>query len=388
MQQIKTYIFITFILFELFACIEPYELPVSKQASRKYIVSGQLTDQEGFQYVTVSLASQIDNPQYIPLNDCIIIILDDKDNSYPLEEYEEGKYRVWIGAENLKQGTSYQLNILTPAGVNIISDFDKMPSCPDVDSIYYKKEDILTSDPDQPLQGIQFYINVDASDTENNNFKWEIVETWEYRTEYPISRYYDGEFHYISPPDYSRSVCWSTSKVPYIFTLSVENFNQNTYNGLPLHFVDNQTARLAYGYSMLIKQFALNEGAYVYWDQMRLNSSSEASLYEKQPISIKGNLYSLTNPDVEILGFFSVTAMKSKRIFVKDVPDLELDYNDFCPEPVGLDRMGWRGYSEDQYPVYFILVNEAPKILTWTCVDCLQLGGTTVKPIYWPEENN
>ena len=139
---------------------------------------------------------------------------------------------------------------------------------------------------------------------------------------------------------------------------------------------------------MLIKQFALNEGAYVYWDQMRLNSSSEASLYEKQPISIKGNLYSLTNPDVEILGFFSVTAMKSKRIFVKDVPDLELDYNDFCPEPVGLDRMGWRGYSEDQYPVYFILVNEVPKILTWTCVDCLVIGGTNVKPDYWPEENN
>ena len=387
MHQTKFYLIILLILFGLFGCIEPFQLPISNQASRKYIVSGQLTDQEGYQYVTVSLASRIDNPQYIPLNDCIITILDDEDNSYPLEEYEEGKYRVWMGAEYLKQGTSYQLNILTPAGVEIVSDFDEMPSCPEVDSIYYKKEDILTNDPDKPLQGIQFYIDVDVSDTENNYYRWKIEETWEYHTVYPIEWYYDGQFHQVYPPDYSRNVCWSTTEIENIYTLTVENIGDNTYTGLPLHFVDNHTSRLAYGYSILVKQFALNEAAYVYWDQMRLNSSSEASLYEKQPISIKGNLNSPTNPEVQILGFFGVTSMKSKRIFVKNVPDLEMDYSKFCPAPAELDKLGWGSYGKEDYPIYFLLEKGVPGILIWQCVDCLVLGGINVKPDFWPDDN-
>ncbi len=388
MHQTRFILFILFILLKWSACIEPYEPNIEAQASKKYIVSGQLTDQEGYQYVSVSLASQIDNPRYIPLNDCVITIYDDEGTTFIMEEYDEGEYRVWIGAEYLNTGTSYKLNIFTPAGVEIVSVFDEMPSCPDIGLIYYENEKKLTNNPELPILGIQFYIDVDASDSKNNNFKWDIEESWEYRTEYPLERYYDGQFHHIYPPDYSRNRCWSTKKIEDIYTLSVDNYNQNIYSGLPLHFVSNRTSRLAYVYSILVKQFALNEDAYVYWDQMRTNRSTEASLYENQPISIKGNLICLTNPDVEVLGFFGVTSMKSVRIFIKDVPDLELDYNRYCPEPANLDRMGWRGYITEDFPVYFFLDNKGiPKILAQTCVDCLLLGGTTEKPDYWPEDD-
>jgi len=164
MHQIKIFLFILLLIFEMVACIEPYDPNIESQTSTKIIVSGQVTDQEGYQYVSVSYVSQIEDPQYLPLNGCVITILDDEDNSFPLEEYESGKYRVWMGAENLKYGRAYQLDIYTTTGEEIKSNYDEMPSGPEMDSIYYVQESILSDDPEQPLQGIQFYIDVDAND--------------------------------------------------------------------------------------------------------------------------------------------------------------------------------------------------------------------------------
>ena len=57
MHRTSSFLFILLLL-KMSACIEPFEPDIEAGASKKYIVSGQLTDQEGYQYVSVSLASQ------------------------------------------------------------------------------------------------------------------------------------------------------------------------------------------------------------------------------------------------------------------------------------------------------------------------------------------
>ena len=151
-----------------------------------------------------------------------------------------------------------------------------------------------------------------------------------------------------------------------------------------LQFVDNKTSRLAYGYSMLVEQLAISEAAYNYWDQLRINSDATGGLYEKQPLAIKGNLHNESHPDDEVLGFFGVASVSYKRIFVSNVPDLELDYFLFCTP--SLLEFGFVELTPNDYPAYF-MDNEGEFSMMWMtheCVNCLLQGGTNIKPVFWP----
>jgi hypothetical protein len=149
--------------------------------------------------------------------------------------------------------------------------------------------------------------------------------------------------------------------------------------------VDNHTNRLLYGYSLLINQYALSEAAYSYWDQLRINSSEQGGLYEKQPLSIVGNLHNNTNPEQEVLGFFSASSVKSRRLFIGPVNDLRFDYIEFC-SPAPLGRLGFLEIEPDEYPAYLMgdKTGPIPVVLSQYCVDCTTLGGITTKPYFWP----
>jgi hypothetical protein len=141
-----------------------------------------------------------------------------------------------------------------------------------------------------------------------------------------------------------------------------------------------------YGYSLLINQFALSEAAFSFWDELRINSSEQGGLYEKQPLSIAGNLHNITNPDQEVLGFFSASSVKSRRIFVNPVTDFEFHLISYC-RPDTLRYGGLGAIRPSQYPA-FLEGNEVTYYLIRLgqyCVDCTSFGGTPFKPDFWPK---
>ncbi|NQV03618.1 MAG: DUF4249 family protein, partial [Bacteroidia bacterium] len=243
MHRIKNILFILTMLL-LFACIKPYDPQIDSSVENKYVVSGRITDIEGWQEVSVSLSSPIESPEYIPVPDCEVTILDDKSNVFLLEEYEPGQYQVWMGQEYLTTGTSYQVRVTTPGGEELVSGFDRMSPGPELDSVYYLLEDIPTPNPDINLRVMQFYVDLDAEGDYSQYYKWEVVETWEYHAAHPAEYFYDGRLNQIIPPDYSNKVCWITGLVKNIFTISTKSLAQNIYNHYPLQHIDGHTSRL------------------------------------------------------------------------------------------------------------------------------------------------
>jgi hypothetical protein len=378
-------IFWVFVIF-LPSCIIPYEPVIATKAMNKYVVSGEVTDNSEIQTVFVSKASNIRDPEYIKVTGCYIRIFDDKGNQFEMQEAEPGIYQTRIDKSYLTPGTSFKVDILTPDGINIESDFDKMNECPEIDSIYFKKKEIPQNLSGLIIKGLQFYIDLDAGNLPSHFFRWEATETWEYHVPFPRIWYYDGTIHHISPPDYSRMICWSIDTVKSIFTLSTGGLTENRYYMLPLHFVDNYSPRLMYGYSLLINQFALSEAAYSYWDQLRINNSEQGELYQKQPLSIAGNLHNNTNPDQKILGFFGASSVKSRRIFVNHIDDIDVHQINYC-RPETLRIGGLRAIHPSDYPAFLVGSEDSYSLirLRQSCVDCMSLGGTTFKPDFWPK---
>ena len=211
-------------------------------------------------------------------------------------------------------------------------------------------------------------------------FKYELTETWEYHVDFPIVWYYNGSMHYEDPPDYSKMICWRTMDIGDIFISSTDNLSANEYKKAPLSFVDNRTQRLKYLYSLLITQYSLSKEAYTYWKELQINTNQDGGLYANQPINIIGNLYNVDNPKHKVLGYFSASAITNKRKFIKDVKGLEIEARG-C-DTIGL-RMGIKDITPLDYTAY--LTNEsASGLLTEPCVDCTRMGGTTVKPDFWP----
>ncbi|HPT03330.1 MAG TPA: DUF4249 domain-containing protein [Bacteroidales bacterium] len=372
-------------LLVLASCVKSYE-PLIKSSDRsKYVVSGNITDAGGQQKVNVSMTSAIGDPEFIPVEGCLVMIRDDKGHDFDMTDSGNGDYFAIIDPAFLKAGVSFKVIIHIPDGTDIESDYDKMPECPEIDSVYFILQNLPTNDPEVFEHGIQFYVDLNGKETDSRFYRWEAIETYEYHARYPREWWYDGVIHHIWPPDYSRKVCWRTSLIENIYSLSTMNLAENRYKQFPLHFVDNKTTKLAYGYSLLVNQYALSEATYFYWEQLKNNTRNDGNLYEKQPVSIQGNLHNLTHPEIDVMGNFSAVSVKSKRIFIRNVENLELDFSDYC-DPMRLER-GLREIDPMEYPVFLMdgingyhLVQLSPY-----CVDCLELGGTNVKPDFWPE---
>ncbi|PKP53564.1 MAG: hypothetical protein CVT92_03755 [Bacteroidetes bacterium HGW-Bacteroidetes-1] len=375
---------IPFLVILAISCVKPFSPNIESDKENKYVVSGKISSIGGWQEVSVSMSSPIDEPEFIPVFGCQIRILDNNGNSFLLEEGDAGNYRIWIGEENLSPGTSFKVEVYTPDGMVIESTYDTLVQGPALDSVYYHIEEVATTIPTVFMQGMQFYVDLNATGFDSKYYKWEIIETWEYHAAQPAENYYDGSFHQIIPPDYSNKICWMTSLVKNVYTISTNNLSQNAYQQYPLHFVDGHTSRLGIYYSILVKQQTLGEEAYNYWEKVRINSTEQGGLYEKQPVAIKGNLKNKTNPEKEVLGFFYVASESSKRLFYSDIYGITLTFTDFCNEEF-LGRKGWLEYKPSEYPVYYYINQQRQlKILNTECVDCRLIGGTTTKPVFWP----
>lgn len=379
-------VLLLFIVLQLFTgCIEPYVPYLNESIVNSVVVNGEVSNQEGYQHVTVSSASAVSDPQYNPVSGCRGSIEDDRGNVFSLEEFEEGEYRVWIDHEHLAAGISYRVRIITPGGEEIVSDFDKMPECPPIDSIYYERKEKVTVNTEKTQLGLQFYIDLNASESDSRYFRWTVDETWEYNSGYPREHYYDGEFHDIRPSDYTYYTCWITKPVQDIFTLTTNTLISNSYKGVRVHFVDNTTNRLYVKYTALVRQHAISEAAYAFWEQLRINSKEQGGLYERQPSSVKGNLHNQTHPEMKVNGFFGAYSFTEKRIWVDGIRDMGVTDGYYC-DAHKLGNVGWREFTPEDYPVYYtIWVGPEIRILDHNCIDCRDFGGGLTKPVFWPQ---
>lgn len=382
-MQIKqlTYLILLMILV---SCIKKYDPNFKNTATQKHVIQGMVSNQEGWQEIDISISSSLTQPGYIPIEGCQVEIIDDENHKFDLEEYEKGKYRVWMSKEYLVVGRSYKTKVVLPNGDVLESTFDKMPTGPEIDDVFFELKDLPTSEPDEWIKGIQYYTNLKANNEQSRFYRWQITETWEFHSAYPKEFYYDGQINHIDPPDYSDYYCWSTRVVDEIFTLSTQSLSENEYSRLPLHYVSNTTERLSVLYSFMLRQIAISEAAYIYWDQLRINNTIGQGLYASQPLAIKGNIVNTSNPDLEVLGFFQASSETSRRIFTSPVEDLELDFSNKC-SPAVL-RLGLAEITPNMYPAWLMEDKGLPKmeLMNYECVECTLRGGETEKPSFWP----
>ncbi len=381
----KNIIIPLFIFITLGGCIEPFT-PNIDESEESLVIEGQITDQEGYHYIHISRTAPYYDPHKIPEPDCQVEVVDNYGNAFEFYESDSGLYMQWIPKDFLNIGTQYKVKVITTDGNEYESDFNELlSSSPPIDSIYYEIETRETNDPDKPLNGIQFYLDLNAPPGDfARNYRWELEETWEYEAAYRIQYYYDGTIHPIDDPFFLFR-CWRTEPIRKIYTFTTRYLSGNTINKFPLHYVSNQTSRLKIKYSLLVKQYSLSNTAYDYWFQVQKQSQERGGLYETQPVQIQGNISNINDPEEVVLGFFDVSSVPEKRIFVSESFNFRI-YGPNCYLRIIEHERQLSMYTI--FPVYMISRNSMgvgpPYGVGYgTCFDCRAGGGKTERPDFW-----
>ncbi len=378
----KLFVSITILILLMQSCVDRYFLNEYVKFVPRIVVDAFLDDLIPIQEIKISLSSNPDMPNKKPLSDCIVIVKDKFGNAFEFKEVPNnlGNYKSAVDLNVWKVGAHFQLYLETPDGDIYTTKFQEIKPCPEIDSVYYVIERKPTSDPDITEDGLQFYLNLVANETYDRYYKWVLEETWEYHSSFVKKMYNDasGVFH-NGPVDSSNFICYKTRYVSDLFTVSTKGFIQNKYERYKLHFVNDHTQKLLYRYSILVKQYSINEEEYLYWKNIKENDQQSGGVYSKQPAQVEGNIFNLSDSTDKVLGYFSISSIKTKRIKVRGVKELSFENVPYCTGILD---------GQDTPPTYFINMSNGKGgyILAFVndeCVICTLLGGTTEVPDFW-----
>jgi hypothetical protein len=134
-----------------------------------------------------------------------------------------------------------------------------------------------------------------------------------------------------------------------------------------------------------VNQYSLNEDEYLYWQKLQNFSEQVGGLYDMIPSSIPSNVYCTDDPNETVLGYFSVSASSSKRIFIKDrFAGLVNQYIN-CPADTVYGNGPIQNLNNTVWVIITVSMPPPPyRVITYTkgCADCT-VRGTTVEPDFW-----
>lgn len=385
-MKIKILFLATILLLFFNRCVERYFLDEGGHVEPKLVVDALLSDKQPEQQIKIALSSSPELPKFNPLTGLTVYVLDEDGNRINFfDNHQPGIYEANMEKEYFHEGARFKL-VIVNRGKIYESKWEEFLYCPPVDSIYYELKERATNNPNEPENGVQFYIDFKASNDYGAFYRFDVVESYEYHSSFEIDEYYIG--HYVSTPDdYSLYTCYKTKPIDQIFTLSTQGFTENTYIKYHLHYVNEQTQRLLYQYSLLINQYSLSEDAYYYWETLKANNQESGTLFSSQPAQILGNIYNINDEKDDVLGYFGVSSVTSKRIVLKTVNELDFSKVPYCgaiPLEMPIDKIpstAWPIYLVYRlHPEYGVMFRS---IASKRCFDCREDGGVLEKPDFF-----
>jgi Domain of unknown function (DUF4249) len=375
-RKLSYFFKVTGMLF-LLGCKKAYEPAILKSDNSFLVVNGLINISiAGNTTIQLSRTLKLtDTVTVIPELNADIAVESESGGIYPLHPAgNDGTYTS--DQTTLSNSAKYRLNITTANGNKYASDFVECKRTPAIDSLTWIQDDGVT-------------VLANTHDPSNNSryYRWSYSETWEYQSQLEsIWGVGVGGVLYARDSTTQDHVCWKNGESSNIVTGSSAALSQDVINAAPVAFLPNNDEKINFRYSILVKQYALTEEAYHYWQIIQKNSQELGTLFDPQPSQVNGNIHSTTNPDELVIGFGSATSQQESRLFIKNeqLTDWHTVPGGFsCPLDNTPNTFPYYNYPDDSFGPYYFITN-GPLIITKNyCLDCRALGGSNQKPSFW-----
>jgi hypothetical protein len=261
------------------------------------------------------------------------------------------------------------------------SEWKEVQKAPSIDDLSYTwEENDIESDPYTHL-----WLSL-SSPGGSGCFRWDYEEIWEFHAEFMALYYFDPvanrakSYNGQVPPLYN---CWSYDNSHQVGLAIAKSTGGERISGYKILDIDRRDLRMQTLYYIKLKARNISEECYEYLHSIEVNSTSTGSLTQPDPSQIIGNIFSDEDPLEVVYGYIEVSKVAEKGIYISSlyIPP---------PEPVG----------DDVPPPYITDLGVMTPLEAWenglrlrdapghwvdkTCVECTALGGTKIKPSFWP----
>jgi hypothetical protein len=366
------------------ACKKPYT-PAAITINYNYLVIDGVINANPNGSTTILLSrtkNLTDSVKPAPENGAQVSIEGETGGIFPLTAQGNGAYTS--NPLNLVASAKYRLRILTKDGSAYQSDFVSVKQTPPIDSLSWR-QDTLTKD-------ILIYAHTHDPNNQTHFYRWDNVETWQYRAAFQASWGMNGtRIYFIDPFDQvlQQYNCWGTVNSTNIAIASSEALSQDLISYAPVNRVRQNAEKLMVRYSINVRQYGLTREAYRYWQIIEKSTQQTGTVFDPQPAQLVGNIHCTSNPTEPVIGYVSVSYITEKRIFIDHRDVVEWKYVDLTPaceiafgfqDPNDFLHFP---YPDTTYAIYYFQTGGGMAMAKKRCVDCRRRGGTNLKPSFW-----
>lgn len=371
------------------ACRDPFVPDLVEQDMGLLVVEGHIhTDGSESQLIlsrSLPVWTVTDEDQgFLKETGATVILSSPTGSLWLFEEQGNGVYSI---SENLPENQSYFLSINLRNGSSYISDELIPVNSPPITSLGFERRE----------GGVSVFVNTQGND-QAQFFLWQYEEDWTYRSPIPSSYIYNPETRDVEfrRPAEQNSLCWNQNRAPNIVLENAARFNNNTIEGRELLFIPEGSERMSQRYRIKVRQIALQDDAFRFWEIMRRNSEDIGGIFSPLPSILESNISS-QDPGVagNVVGWVTMGRITEDILYInaRDVTPWRpiIEEYEFCRvsqdtiPPGDYETFFGRG---DFVPVIQVL--EQITILGYQgasvrCVDCTLRGGTATRPEFWED---
>jgi len=374
-------------------CIEEYFFTIPDSSNSFLIVEGQITDEPGPYFVKLSKSVSINSSEVEPVSTAEIQI-EKEGMVYKLVQLGDGLYAS--EGFQAEPEANYRLSISLD-GSQYQSSWQKLKASPEMDSVYYIVDEEETENPDVAIDGIQWFVDRHGQGSDAELFRYQWDETWQIGVSWPTFEYYVGnDLTEPIPVEDRRNTCWINKPSSKINLTSTSTLSENVVSEHPLFFASDEEERFTIKYSLLVRQYALEEDEYEFWRALRESNAEGGNLFDKQPASVVGNIINISDPEETVLGFFSANGVTEQRVFVtrRELPQgfgfpprCQLDttfkadvgnYEELVSKKIDGGLLFYQKIMSPFSPAIIGVTLSEP-----ACADCVVKGGDEQKPDFW-----
>jgi hypothetical protein len=395
---------ITYLLIVLIfsSCIEAVEY-ASTSFESNLVVKAIITDEFKNHQIELSRTTPIDSEDIISERDAIVTVSDDMGTVYTFQETENGIYTS-SQAFAAQPNKTYVLNIQTSDGEQYTSRSEQLPNTAEINDVTVNIDTNLDND-----SFIVFKANATGSNSDGSYYRYEYDETYKIKSFIWNSKRirvlsdvspYDFDLVEKEPEIYGNGFCYGNKKSKNILITETKTLAQDQVEGFIIREVPLKSYIVGIRYSLLVKQYVLNQNTYNYYELLDRFSDPSDIFSQTQVGNIPSNITSQSNPDKnKVIGFFEVSSYSEKRFFFDRNDITDISYNNYInsnvcnefPNPPFEDDFGnspLLNYLDthifyDEPPGGIGGASSAPyEVVFKPCGDCSHLGSVQ-QPDFW-----
>jgi hypothetical protein len=292
------------------ACKKPYNPPISSTTGNYLVVEGVINSGSDSTIIKLSRTVKLTTNNAInPELGATVAVQGDQNLSYRLTEKGNGIYSC--PGLNLDNTHKYRLRITTTDGKQYLSDYQVVLNSPPIDSVTYDTKGYLT------MPGLNVHVNTHDTTNKVLYYRWDYQETWIIHS--PILSAFKSNGDTVLGRDLINdniNVCWLSDTSNVIVLGSAAKLSTNIIANNPIISIPSTSLKVRFNYSILVRQYALTADAYNFYTNIKKNTEQLGSIFDAEPSQLNGNIHCVSNPDEPVIGYLSIGATSSQRIFI------------------------------------------------------------------------